>query len=203
MSTTPGTTRLLSTPWSSSSPPPGGFHVGNGQRVGRFGPGPLVPRSASPEQPAVFLHFNLVEGSPVARSVEGLTQNGMFLSKWGLMWRCCRGTVDVDEVRLELEAQLASARKLGFRVVGLDSHQHMHGLAPVSSAVLDAARRDDLQVRSLGMFITKTWSGRCKRALFGLACGFSELRSSLRPRRPSNLAGTFLEALHGGQLGAR
>jgi hypothetical protein len=102
-----------------------------------------------------------------------------------LMWRSCLGRVDADQVRLELEAQLAAARRLGFRVVGIDSHQHMHGLAPVSAAVLDVARQNDLQVRSLGMFITRTWSGRFRRALFGLVCSVSEVRSTLRPRRPS------------------
>jgi hypothetical protein len=137
------------------------------------------------ERPAVFLHFNLVEGRPSGGVTDSLTSGGLFRSKLGVVWQCWLGRISIDQVTVELRAQLLAVRELGFDVVGIDSHQHMHGLSPVSAAVLDVARMEELQVRSLAMFMTTSVLGRCKRALFGLACSLSEVPVAHRFRRPT------------------
>ena len=137
------------------------------------------------ERPGVFLHFNLVEGSPTGEAIESLTHHGLFRPKLGVVWRCWLGRVSIDQVRLELQAQLSAVRRLGFDIIGIDSHQHMHGLAPVSAAVLDVAETEHLHVRSLAMFVTTSVLGRCKRTLFGLACMMSEFPVTHRFRLPT------------------
>jgi predicted glycoside hydrolase/deacetylase ChbG (UPF0249 family) len=167
----------------------------NADRVASFSVlanGPQLPDLATwyqeldhDDQPGVFLHFNLVEGRPTGEAIDSLTNRGFFRSRLGIVWQCLLGRVSIDQVRMELQAQLSAVRGLGFDIIGIDSHQHMHGLAPVSAAVLDVAETEHLHVRSLAMFLTTSLLGRCKRALFGLTCILSEFRITHRFCRPT------------------
>jgi predicted glycoside hydrolase/deacetylase ChbG (UPF0249 family) len=167
----------------------------NADRVASFSVlanGPQLPALAlwyqaldNDSRPGVFLHFNLVEGPPTAEAVQSLTHDGLFRSKLMVVWQCLIGRMSIDQVRVELEAQLSAVRRLGFDIIGIDSHQHIHGLAPVSAAVSDVAATEHLHVRSLSMFMATSVIGRCKRGLFDLACIVSQFAITRRFCRPS------------------
>lgn len=90
----------------------------------------------------VGLHFNIVAGAPLTRAAS-LLRGKTFAPLHVLLWRALRGTLRLDEVSAELEAQLARAQELlgGNTVTHIDSHRHAHCLPGVFDVVVAAARR--------------------------------------------------------------
>ncbi|XP_028904888.1 carbohydrate deacetylase isoform X2 [Ornithorhynchus anatinus] len=92
------------------------------------------------------LHLNLTEGSSVSGAVgpgSSLRAAGGFLpGKLGLRQALQRGHLDLAEVKLELEAQLALFRDLlGRDPLHVDGHQHVHvlpGVRRVFAQVLES-----------------------------------------------------------------
>ena len=73
---------------------------------------------------------------------------GRFRASWvQLTAAWAAGRLRVDEVALELSAQLALARELGAQVDHLDAHQHLHLLPGVAAAVHALAERERLPLR--------------------------------------------------------
>jgi len=91
----------------------------------------------------IHLHVNLVEGIPVSlpKSIPTLVnRHGRFFSFPLFVMRMFLGLIDVKDVRREIESQIHRLKKLGLSLGGIDSHQHIHALSPISEIVDHIAR---------------------------------------------------------------
>lgn len=98
----------------------------------------------------VGLHFNLTWGGPVAdpAKVPALVDaEGQFHSRETLAKRSLLGRIPLEQVRLELEAQLGKLRRHGVAVTHIDSHQHVHAFGPVFTAVAERCQAERLPLR--------------------------------------------------------
>jgi predicted glycoside hydrolase/deacetylase ChbG (UPF0249 family) len=93
----------------------------------------------------VGAHLVLVGERPLSSPAEVpslLGPDGALLSDFrAFLRRYLGGGVDLGEVEVELDLQLARLRDLGLRVVHLNSHQHLHVLPRLFGVVLRLARR--------------------------------------------------------------
>ncbi|MEI6480954.1 MAG: ChbG/HpnK family deacetylase [Candidatus Saccharibacteria bacterium] len=118
----------------------------------------------------VFLHVNLTEGAPVspAQKIPSLVNsNGQFLNQLTFIWRCIIGKINANEVYVEIQNQYDRALQSGARIVGLDSHQHVHAFQPVAKVMYDfAADHNIAYVRSYKQVCAKGLSARCIKILY-------------------------------------
>ena len=89
----------------------------------------------------VGLHFNITQGRPIAEPAHVrslLDERGEFLgTSTALLRRALLGKLRVEEVRIELRAQLEKVLQAGLRLTHVDSHKHAHALPPVFAAIAD------------------------------------------------------------------
>lgn len=89
----------------------------------------------------VGIHLTLVNGNPVLPPAEIpslVTEAGVFVDDHtALTVRLLRGSVNLDEVRAELAAQLRRVEAAGISPTHADSHQHMHVLPGIIDVALD------------------------------------------------------------------
>jgi predicted glycoside hydrolase/deacetylase ChbG (UPF0249 family) len=94
------------------------------------------------------VHFTLVGEAPVSppgrvRSLLG--RDGRFLDGWlALARRHALGRIDLDEVELELRAQVARLRSVGLDPVHANGHQHLHVLPGIFGRVLRIAAEEGI-----------------------------------------------------------
>ena len=88
----------------------------------------------------VGLHFNITQGRPVAAAsrVSSLIDNrGEF---WGtstaILSRALAGRLKIEEVIVELRAQIEKAVHAGLRLTHVDSHKHSHALPQICEAII-------------------------------------------------------------------
>jgi|SRR5262245_26812052 len=87
----------------------------------------------------VGLHFNITQGMPVAGAsrVRGLTdRRGEFLSSSALVQRVLIGQLHVEEIEIELPAQIEKVLYAGLQLTHIDSHKHSHALPQVCDALI-------------------------------------------------------------------
>jgi predicted glycoside hydrolase/deacetylase ChbG (UPF0249 family) len=94
---------------------------------------------------SVGLHFNIVMGPPLSGCSSLVDERtGEFLPLHSLIWRCVARKVNLDDVKLELDAQLARAKrllaKISMPVTHIDSHRHAHVLPGIFELVLRTAK---------------------------------------------------------------
>ncbi|HEV2667612.1 MAG TPA: ChbG/HpnK family deacetylase, partial [Blastocatellia bacterium] len=83
----------------------------------------------------VGLHFNITQGRPVA----GASRVGSLIDDRGEFWgtstaflrRMLAGRLKIEEVVIELRAQIEKALNAGLRLTHVDSHKHTHALPQV------------------------------------------------------------------------
>jgi glycosyltransferase involved in cell wall biosynthesis len=141
------------------------------------------------KRPRLFLHFNVVEAkalSPKIRQTSLTDERGCFLGMRHVVEAALRGRLPVAAVRQELEAQLADVEALGLAIEGIDSHQHMHGLAPIATAVEELAGRRGLMVRDFHGFTAVTLRGRAKLWALRQVARLSQFRLNGRWRLPDS-----------------
>jgi hopanoid biosynthesis associated protein HpnK len=87
----------------------------------------------------VGLHFNITEGHSVAgasRVRSLLDDRGEFLgTSTALLRRALLGRLRVEEVVVELRAQIEKALAAGIRLTHVDSHKHSHALPSIAAAM--------------------------------------------------------------------
>lgn len=93
----------------------------------------------------VGMHFVLTLGEPLS-AMPGLTREGR-LGKW--VWQMAeQGSLPLDEIAHELDCQYRRFTELfGREPTHIDSHHHIHMLAPIYSIVADFAREKGLPIR--------------------------------------------------------
>lgn len=89
----------------------------------------------------VGLHFNITQGLPIANaSTVGslLSERGEFLgTSTALLQRWITGRLRVQEIEIELRAQIEKVHQAGLRLTHIDSHKHSHALPPVCEAIIN------------------------------------------------------------------
>jgi chitin disaccharide deacetylase len=89
------------------------------------------------------IHLTLVGEAPVSPPAQVrslLAGDGRLLPSWtALVRRHALGRLDLDQVELELRAQVARLRALGVAPVHLNGHQHLHVLPGIFDRVLTIA----------------------------------------------------------------
>lgn len=97
------------------------------------------------EELGLGVHFTLVDGHPILppEEIPSLVgSEGDFLpDHTALLNRYLKGSINLEEVRRELAAQLQKVEATGIPISHVDSHQHMHTLPGIIDIVLDLAAR--------------------------------------------------------------
>lgn len=87
----------------------------------------------------IGLHFNITQGNPVAevsRVRSLLNERGEFLgTSTALLGRWLTGRLNIQEVEIELRAQIEKILQTGLRLTHVDSHKHSHALPPVYEVI--------------------------------------------------------------------
>jgi|SRR3989344_2366727 len=124
-----------------------------------------------------FLHLNLIEGYAVSdpKKIPTLVKkNGEFYSRNALIIRLLLRQVDLGHLQIELDAQLLKLKELNVRISGIDSHQHVHALSPISEIVARVVQSHHrLKVRQLSQMKTHSLNGRFKLTLLKLLSAFT------------------------------
>ena len=140
----------------------------------------------------VGIHFTLVNGYPVLPPEEIpslVTADGVFYDDYiHFVKRFLAGRVAMEDVRRELAAQAAKMAKTGLSLTHVDSHQHMHVLPGIFTAVLDAAEAihiDAVRIPRTPLFAGTSGSlgqlvGRAGLAALALLAGQEARRRGFR-----------------------
>ena len=106
------------------------------------------------EELGLGVHFTLVDGHPILppEEIPSLVgSEGDFLpDHTALLKRYLKGSINLEEVRRELAAQLQKVEATGIPISHVDSHQHMHTLPGIIDIVLDLAARTPLFAGAFG-----------------------------------------------------
>lgn len=92
---------------------------------------------------AVGIHLNLTRGRPCSTpgQIPALIgRGGLFHASPGFFPRAAAGLISLDQVEIELRAQIERARAAGLRIAHLDSHSHWHLLSPFRALLQRLAR---------------------------------------------------------------
>lgn len=159
----------------------------------------------------VGIHFTLVNGYPVLPPEEIpslVTEDGVFYDDYiHFVKRFLSGKVRMEEVRRELAAQAEKMTRTGLALTHVDSHQHMHVLPGIFSAVLDTAEAihlDAVRIPRTPLFAGDLGSlgqliGRSGLAVLADLAGREAKRR--RFRTPDHFAGIVAgEAVHEGHF---
>lgn len=115
---------------------------------------------------AVSLHANLIEGKSMLKpeTVPSLvSHHNTFYSLPHFFANLMLGKVHKEELRDELEHQLAFLIHNGLKVTIIDSHQHTHALSPVAETVIVLAKKYNIEhIRTYGDVKTYTLQARVK-----------------------------------------
>lgn len=93
------------------------------------------------EQASFGVHINLCEGRPLTSGASLVDETGRFWTKRVVARKALTGSLNTDELRREVEAQVEFVASRGIAVSHLDGHKHLHMLPGVREAVIEAARR--------------------------------------------------------------
>jgi predicted glycoside hydrolase/deacetylase ChbG (UPF0249 family) len=88
----------------------------------------------------VGLHFNITQGPPVA----DVSRVGSLIDNRGEFWgtseailsRMLTGRLRIEEVVVELRAQIEKVIRAGLRLTHVDSHKHTHALPQICEAIV-------------------------------------------------------------------
>ncbi|XP_077996187.1 carbohydrate deacetylase-like [Glandiceps talaboti] len=100
------------------------------------------------------LHLNLTEGNPVHIIDQGASSlvdtNGYFLGKFGFREAIKRGTINMEEVRHEMQAQIDNFRELvGHLPLYVDGHHHCHVISGVAKVFAELLSKNGIRVTRL------------------------------------------------------
>ena len=145
---------------------------------------PSALREAKVE-PVIFLHFNIVESAPLTDFLKPIVNSdGEFAGKWRVIQHCLTGRLGPAALETELQAQHRQLKQFGLTVAGVDSHQHMHALAPVAEAVNRFVAQHNMITRSYGNMRCITLVGVVKFQMFKLLARLTQLRHHSFPNLP-------------------
>ncbi len=92
----------------------------------------------------VGVHLNLTTGRPLLcpSRIPSLVQgDGSFYPYREFVQRLCRQRITMRDVRLEFDAQVEAALRMGIQPSHLDTHHHLHAWLPISVVFLRVGRR--------------------------------------------------------------
>jgi len=135
-------------------------------------------------------HLNILRGTPLSPRAEVRTlvgADGNFLGSFAkLAWRAARGTLDLDEVRLEWSRQVAFLRERGLELTHADGEKHTHCLPGLFAVACDVAREHGIAwIRRSDERFTARGSGtdlagRVRRSILRALCENARTPAGLR-----------------------
>lgn len=148
----------------------------------------LGSRRSSNDKIEISLHFNLIEGMPLSppNTVKNLVNSeGALYPLVVFFLHLIARKITKDEIKRELEAQIARLEDSEVRLTMIDSHQHTHALSPVAEIVCESAEQRGLKIRSFGSVCHFTLASRLKYALLRIMAFISYFAAYGRPGMPA------------------
>jgi predicted glycoside hydrolase/deacetylase ChbG (UPF0249 family) len=136
----------------------------------------------------VHVHVNLTEGRPLTASA-GLrplvSGRGTFVGHGRLVAQLVRGRGDRAAIAAEIDAQVDRIAT-SLPVTGLDTHHHVHALAPIGDSLTTVARRRGLRIpRRYALVRTHTLRGAGRRAALATLARATHLAADRRVSLPT------------------
>ena len=99
----------------------------------------------------INLHFCIVDSEKaISANSTIVDSNGRFLSRNQIFWKILiHPKRSLAQIGIEATAQLKKLQELGFKVNGIDSHQHIHFYPPIFFYILKFAKKNNLSIRIL------------------------------------------------------
>lgn len=137
----------------------------------------------------VHVHVNLTEGRPLTASA-GLrplvSGRGTFVGHGRLVAQLVRGRGDRAAIAAEIDAQVDRIAASGLPVTGLDTHHHVHALAPIGDSLATVAGRRGLRIpRRYALVRTHTLRGAGRRAALATLARATHLAADRRVSLPT------------------
>jgi predicted glycoside hydrolase/deacetylase ChbG (UPF0249 family) len=137
----------------------------------------------------IHVHVNLTEGRPLTASA-GLrplvSGRGTFVGHGRLLAQLVRGRGDRAAIAAEIDAQVDRIASSGLPVAGLDTHHHVHALAPVGDSLATVAGRRGLRIpRRYALVRTHTLAGASRRAALAALARATHLAADRRVSLPT------------------
>jgi len=144
------------------------------------------------------VHLNLTEQAPLTRAMEKCLSrwNGHFPGKFNLVGGVLAGTISLDAVRQEWQAQVVRCLDQGLKIRFLNSHEHIHMLPPLFRISLELA--DEYAIQQVRLAIPETTIKLSAGAL--IRDGAMKLFGAVNRRRLSRPAPAFLGMGKSGRL---
>jgi hypothetical protein len=140
--------------------------------------------------PSIGFHLNLTCGRPLSppdRVPSLVNSSGHFHNLPSFLLRVFMKEVAIQEIEIEIRAQIQWLRNLGVEFTHIDSHHHIHVLPPVRDVLLSLAReygitriRNPFQENNLnGFFLNTQWLKRWGLKAFSRSCRFLFLKNHM------------------------
>jgi len=103
----------------------------------------------------IGLHVTLIEEYPVlgAEKVKSLCKQNKFYSKsLDFLSRYFLGLINMNEIEIEVAAQINEALKSGLKLTHIDSHRHLHLLPGIGDFILKIANKYNIKYVRSGRF---------------------------------------------------
>lgn len=151
----------------------------------------------------IYLHLCLTYGNPLTSARSLVRSSGEFLSHKELILKSALGLLNVDEVRIEIEAQMEHLEELGFPISGVNGHHHVHLLPRIGGLLQEIMTQHGakkLLMLEDADHRPSFYQTRIFRLLGGLHSGVEPVKC--RYLRPADLqsATHFFRKLEGGSL---
>ena len=91
-----------------------------------------------PKNTVCGLHINLIEGKPISlpHTIPSLVnKEGSFYSFPLFFLRLITGKIRENDLKKEINAQFQKLRGIGIHLTEINSHQHIHALAPIAQII--------------------------------------------------------------------
>lgn len=111
----------------------------------------------------IGVHLTLVGGAPVAepgRISSLIDGDGLLCSSYPVfLKKFCFSGIRLEEVKLELTAQVEKVIAAGITITHLDSHQHMHVVPGIIDVVIDIAKQFNIRALRIPAEPLLFWGG--------------------------------------------
>ena len=106
----------------------------------------------------VGLHFNIIEGKPVAEKSQVyslMNDKGLFYDSYSkFAYKFATGYIKIEHIKNELISQINKLNKNNIKINYFDSHRHLHLLPPITKAIIPILKKILSDLETLDAVIT-------------------------------------------------
>ena len=96
----------------------------------------------------VGLHFNIIEGKPVAEKSQVyslMNDKGLFYDSYSkFAYKFATGYIKIEHIKNELISQINKLNKNNIKINYFDSHRHLHLLPPIAKAIIPLLKKNNI-----------------------------------------------------------